>query len=297
MNDPMPKAGNRKDQEIAAADWLLEETPSPDSARAGGPVILPASGEGFELAGPAPGAEAAQSGTAEVGQPADVRQRAREALPPKPAVEQVWSRAAEWGPTLLALGGWIAALLWLLYLSLNSEAYNLAAILVVIACAGALVLSYPILITLERPVRITPEQAARDYFGALSHHLPHYRRMWLLLSARGRTSAEYTSYEQFKKYWIERLAQLKNGHVSRLTPLVFQVEEFQAEKSAGRTEIDARFQLRISVRGRRDQGPIHSVPMERTFARGPDGMWYLEDGTLPRPGAAAHEGGHEHRPG
>ena len=30
---------------------------------------------------------------------------------------------------------------------------------------------------------MTPEQAVKDYFAALSHHVPHYRRMWLLPGA------------------------------------------------------------------------------------------------------------------
>ena len=32
---------------------------------------------------------------------------------------------------------------------------------------------------------MTPEQAVKDYYAAASHHFPHYRRMWLLLSADG----------------------------------------------------------------------------------------------------------------
>ena len=77
----------------------------------------------------------------------------------------------------------------------------------------AVVLSYPILITLERPVRITPEQALRDYYGALSHQLPHFRRMWLLLSTAGRISTAYGSFEGFKAYWKDRLATMR-----RVTP-------------------------------------------------------------------------------
>ena len=143
-----------------------------------------------------------------------------------------------------------------------------------------MVLSYPIVITLERPVRVTPEQAARDYFGALSHHFPHYRRMWLLLSARGRVSPQYASYEGFKSYWINRLGELHDSRVGRFSPLVFQVDEFEAEKSGGKTEIEGKFRLRVYVRGRRGEGPIWSLPLKRSFVRGPDKMWYLNEGTL-----------------
>ena len=206
--------------------------------------------------------------------------RSRMVAPTAPSVEQVWSRTAEWGPTFLVLLGWGAMILLLLYWAVSSELYGLLALIVGLGGLGAILLSYPLLITLERPVRITPEQAARDYFAALSHHLPHYRRMWLLLSARGRVSPQFASYEGFKNYWVKRLEQLRGGHAGRFSPLVFKVEDFRAEKSAGKTEIDAKFKVRVLVRGRQAEGPIWSFPVERSFARGPDGMWYLNDGTL-----------------
>lgn len=187
----------------------------------------------------------------------------------------------------MLLCAWAAGSLGAAYLAVQSEAYGLAGILLVVAALVGAFLCYPILITLERPVRMTPEQAARDYFGSLSHHFPHHRRMWLLLSARGRTSSEFASYEGFKRYWKKRLAQLRDGHASGFAPLVFQVENFRAEKSAGKTDIEAKFQLRVFVRGQREKGPISSVPLERTFARGPDNMWYLDDGTLTHTNPAA----------
>jgi hypothetical protein len=209
-----------------------------------------------------------------------VSRRPRPGLGAGPLVEQVWSRTSEWGPTLVVLFGWAALVIGVLYLTTSWELYELSAMVLVAGCLCGLILSYPMLITLERPVRVTPEQAARDYFGALSHHLPHHRRMWLLLSARGRISPRFASYEGFRNYWNARLAQLRKGHAGPFSPLVFVVEDFRAEKSAGRTEIDATFTVKVFVRGRRSEGPIWSLPVERTFARGPDGMWYLDDGTL-----------------
>lgn len=146
-----------------------------------------------------------------------------------------------------------AAFLLLLYFAIGAELYGLSALIVGVGCPGAALLSYPLLITLERPVRITPEQAARDYFAALSHHLPHYRRMWLLLSARGRVSPQFASYEGFKNYWVKRLEQFREGHAGRFSPLVFNVEEFRAEKNAGKTKIDARFKMTDGVRPRTGQ--------------------------------------------
>jgi hypothetical protein len=138
------------------------------------------------------------------------------------------------------------------------------------------------LITLERPVRVTPEQALRDYYGALSHHLPHFRRMWLLLSSAGRTSSAYGSFDGFKRYWRERLGVLRGSHAGSFTPLVFEIADFNADKSAGKTRIAADFTLKVYVRGKRKEGTIASVPMHVGLARGPDKMWYLENGTLSR---------------
>jgi hypothetical protein len=278
MSDPLPKSGTGKDKEIAAADWLFHETPARETPRPGGPVIVPDADSGFDLADVPESPPARASAPVEA--PTDVRPRSRMAPPAGPAVEQVWSRTAEWGTTLLILACWMIAFLWLLYTTLMADMYGPAAALVIIGCLGAAVLIYPILITLERPVRVTPEQAARDYFVSLSHHLPHFRRMWLLLSRRGRTSPQFASYEGFKSYWSKRLDQLKEGHAGRFTPLVFQVVDFQSEKSGGKTEIDAKFTVKVLVRGRRKEGPIWSFPLAMSFVRGPDKMWYMNEGTL-----------------
>jgi len=287
MNSPEPTADNRKDPEIAAAELLFQDAELPASTRPVGPVIATGSSEGFELAdvsehsaSPPPSSQAAPAREAAGGKPADSRPRARMVAPMAPAVEQVWSRGSEWGSTFVVLACWIAAILGIACFTLGADLLGITALILLLGGLGAVVLSYPILITLERPVRITPEQAARDYFGALSHHFPHYRRMWLLLSARGRTSPQFASYEGFKAYWIAQLGQLHEGHAGRFSPLVFQVEEFHAEKSAGKTEIDARFRLRVLVRGRRGEGPIWSLLLVRSFVRGPDGMWYLNEATL-----------------
>ena len=181
----------------------------------------------------------------------------------------------------------MAALLFLVYFVFGQEHYLLAFVLLVVGVAVAGVLSYPMLITLERPVRITPEQAVRDYYSALSHHVPHLRRMWLLLSTAGRVSTAFGSFEGFKGYWKEQLVRLREGHAGALTPLVFEVVNFKSEKSAGKARIDATFSLNISVRGKRAAGAIHNIPMSISLVRGPDKMWYLEDGTLPRGQATA----------
>lgn len=197
------------------------------------------------------------------------------------AVEQVWSRGAEWGWNLLPLAAAGLAFGFLITTLLSWERYAFAFLVLIAAGLTLVVLSYPILITLERPVRITPEQAIGDFYGALSHHAPHYRRMWLLLSAAGRVSGSYASFEGFKAYWQSRLRALKKGRASSFTPLKFQVQNFKSEKSAGKSDLEVSYVVVISVRGRQADGPVETVDMRATLVKGPDRMWYLDEGTLP----------------
>ena len=75
---------------------------------------------------------------------------------------------------------------------------------------------------------------------------------------------------------------LRAGHAGSMTPLVFEVADFKADKSAGKVRIDADYTLKIWVRGKRKAGAIHAVPMHITLSRGPDRMWYLDQGTIGR---------------
>jgi hypothetical protein len=189
---------------------------------------------------------------------------------------------------VIVVGAWLAVLLFLVYFMFLQDFIGLAFLLLLVGGLVAVVLSYPMLITLERPVRITPEQAARDYYSALSHHVPHFRRMWLLLSAAGRISSAFGSFDGFKGYWKKQLANLRGSQAGPMTPLVFEVADFKSEKSAGKTRIDATYTLNIFVRGRRSTGPIHTLPVATALVRGPDNMWYLESGALPQRDAAAN---------
>ncbi|HWE35830.1 MAG TPA: hypothetical protein VG406_04600 [Isosphaeraceae bacterium] len=194
---------------------------------------------------------------------------------PDEAVEEVWSRRAEWWPSLLALAA-VALVMWL---CLFFAPIPTALVLVVGLVALAL-LSYPIVITLERPVRITPEQAARDYYGALSHMFPHYRRMWLLLSAGGRHSSRFDSFPEFKSYWKNRLMLLNGGKPAWPNSLGFEVGDYKGEKSGGKAVAEAKYTVRVVRLGKADAPPIDSVRVSATFVRGPDNMWYLDEGTL-----------------
>ncbi len=200
--------------------------------------------------------------------------------PPAP-VEQVWSRWSEWGATLASLAIVTLAEAFLLSLSISAGLYTLCLFLILLSGSVQIVLAYPILITLERPVRITPEQAIKDYYDALSHLMPHYRRMWLLLSSEGRKSGSFSSFAEFKAYWRERCAELRSNRGGRGTPLRFVVADFQSDKSAGRSALDARFTLNVFLGDESGKEPIRSYWTKTGLIKGPDRMWYLNKGTLP----------------
>jgi len=135
------------------------------------------------------------------GTPRKERKTDDAALNPSDLVEETWTRWAEWRLNLIVVGAWVALILLLVYFVFGQDHLGISFLLLIVGVIVAAVLSYPILITLERPVRITPEQAVRDYYGALSHHVPHFRRMWLLLSKAGKISSAFGSFEGFKAYW------------------------------------------------------------------------------------------------
>lgn len=300
-DDPRDRI-RREQREIGSPEGLFEDDtqgspqPVPNSAPepgfGSGEVFALADGpSSVELAPPAPVVpppRAPSSGQARSSRPGKSAASSDQALlDPSALVEDVWSRTAEWGPTFLVLAAWATFIFVLVYFGLGTEYLWTSLLTLLLGGLVGIVLSYPILITLERPVRITPEQALRDYYSSLSHHWPHFRRMWLLLSTAGRISTAYGSFEGFKAYWKDRLATLREGHAGSLTPLVFEVVDFKADKSAGKVRIDVEYALKIWVRGKRKEGAIQVIPMAIALVRGPDRMWYLEDGTLGRDARAA----------
>lgn len=202
-------------------------------------------------------------------------------MEPSESVEHVWTRWGEWGGTITVLAVAALCLLGFIYLLLSWEIYGLAFLFFLTGGIFLAYLAYPIMITLERPVRITPEQAVQDYLAALSHHFPHYRRMWLLLSNRGKVSGSFASFEGFCEYWNKILKELRSGKTSGLTPLRFTIEDFKSPKSVGLSSLEATYTVSVLVRGHQDAGPIHSIKVKATLVKGPDRMWYLDHGTLP----------------
>src|SRR5262245_8952599 len=133
-NSPRGRAGNGPDDEIAAAEWLFQDDPATGPSRpAANPAIPLAPGEAFDLVerpgsdqesrppvGPPPEAPTARQGGAAARRADEASRREPEAL-----VEEVWSRWAEWGPTLLILAAWLFALTLFLYFTWGQELYGM----------------------------------------------------------------------------------------------------------------------------------------------------------------------------
>jgi hypothetical protein len=202
--------------------------------------------------------------------------------PEEAVVEQVWSRGAEWGTHLFWVGMAAACVAFLFYKAIVAVQFFVAFLFLFAGGTLVLVLCYPIFITLERPVRITPEQAAKDYFAMLSYPRPFFPRMWLLLSTAGRSAPEFSSYGQFKSYWKRKMAQIQGGGAPFINPLQFKVENFTSEKSAGQTAVNAKYTLKV-FRGEPQAGnkELVSYLISTSLVKGPDRMWYLNSGTLP----------------
>ncbi|MHC5541633.1 hypothetical protein ACYOEI_25710, partial [Singulisphaera rosea] len=204
-----------------------------------------------------------------------------ESADPEDAVDPVWSRWGEWGPTIILLGVVMVTLGALDVLAISVGFYGTAFAIFPIGATILVLLSYPIWITLERPVRVTAEQAVNDFYSAISHYLPHYRRMWFLLSSAGRDAAEFSTIESFEAYWKQRLATLAKDPELRYNPLQFEVVEFQSLKNSRQTAAQATYTVNVFSGSGRDDAPIAAIPMKIGLVKGPDRMWYLNSGTLP----------------
>ncbi len=191
-------------------------------------------------------------------------------------VDPTWSRLGEWGPDLVRVGAVGLGTLFLAWLFGLGTPGLLIFLLGAVATA---LLSYPLMITVERPVRITPEQAVNDFFSAASHHFPHYRRMWLLLSDLGRH--RFASFEDFRDHWKGQVAGWRQSSgAGAYAPLKFEVDAFRADKSTGKETSRADYTINVHLRDREDVGSIASYRMSHGLVKGPDRMWYLNAGVL-----------------
>lgn len=278
-----------EEKENVDLGWLTSDEPKATSRKTV-PTPPPIASEGsYEIEGLDPLAEEGEDSPVvppipepvprpRKAQPAD-RPETRSSVKPG-TVDEVWSRWAEWGPDIIRLVAVAGVLLVLLYLTLTSFMFKTAFLILVGGGIALLLLGYPLFITMERPIRITPEQAAKDYYAALSHSVPHIRRMWLLLSLNGRSSRFFHSFNEFNIYWNKKLDSLKPAKGGRFNSLLFSVQDFKSEKSAGLTHLEAKFTLQVQERDQ-PTSPGRTFPVTVRLVKGPDKMWYLEDGTMP----------------
>jgi hypothetical protein len=281
MPDPRPEP----DPEFELGWLTSSQSPAPGSA-----PVKPApdsSFEGYDVEGPDPAPLAGSAlpidpiTAAKPKGEATARQKARAKRPPSSGVDQVWSRGAEWGSSLVVLGAAMLGLGYFLWWTFSVDGLAIWIFLLMASSTVLVVLAYPIFITLERPVRITPEQALKDYFAALSHKIPHFKRMWLLLANDGKHSINFSTFDEFKSYWKTRLMawKLKARNTSSLNPFDVEVSEFKSDKSAGQTEVEAEYTARVVLHDKPDQ-PVATYRIALRLVRGEDKMWYLESGTL-----------------
>jgi len=288
MSD-LPNPRDHHDQ--ANADWLFQkdakapaQEPKPESPPGAG------TSDGYDIEGldpeeesvdPAPVIPPVPSRPARSRANSQWEDRRPKRTKPRPGtVDEVWTRWAEWGPDLTRVGIVGAILLIPLYFALAAFQFGVAFLILVVGVGALGYLAYPLFITMERPIRITPEQALKDYFGALSHRKPHYRRMWLLLSSAGKQSHNFNTFAQFTDYWNQTLKAWNSAGSAGANPLVFSVEQFKSEKSAGLKELDAKYAVRVQNTKRPDVETRSQLVTIR-LVKGPDNMWYLDDGTMP----------------
>lgn len=193
-----------------------------------------------------------------------------------PTVKQVWTRWTEWREPLL----WTGAAVGLVLLIHFGGAYVTGLILFAGMAFGA----YHFVITLEVPVRVTPEQAAKEYFAALGHRLPNFGRMYALLTDGAKRTDDFTGVADFRAYWNAQLARL-NKFPAWLTPLEFRVESFQCRYNPEKTLALVQYKLIVAMRSTPgdNREPLAELDARNLAVKGPDGQWYLNDGRLPIP--------------
>ena len=193
----------------------------------------------------------------------------------KPQVTQLWSQWDELRyvlmiPLTLVVLGVVAFM--------PNSRVLVGVFMVLAGLAGA---GYLVAISLERPVRVTPEQGVREYFGALDHHLPNFRRMYLLLTDDAKEVPEFHTYQCFRAHWNYRLAQIRPAEAG-FRPVVAKVKKFNAQYTHSRKWASATFVLEFSLRGLEGE-PLTSYKMNCDLVKAPDGMWYLNEGRIPEP--------------
>lgn len=187
-----------------------------------------------------------------------------------PKVKPPYERAREAGPVVTTV-----AILLAVSVAIMLTGGTIGALVMLAGLAWGV---YRLCLILPAPVRVTPEQAVREFYDAFCHRLPNYRRMYLLLSVPAKRDKEISSYRAFCAYWRWRQAQVVGK--SYFGAAGFEVERFEAKYNSQRTFAAVSFTLLLHRRG----NPHDAVlirPVSTTVVKGKDGSWYLNEGTLP----------------
>src|SRR5690242_19132084 len=147
QNDDDPPSG----YDLVARDDDLFTVDEPEAPPPPIPVAPPPSAEPQGKRKPKPKLESEWDVT-------DADVPAHEEEEDEAAVEQIWTRGGEWGTHLFWVGMAAAGVAFVFYKAIVATQFLLAFLILAVGGALVLVLCYPIFITLERPVRITPEQ-------------------------------------------------------------------------------------------------------------------------------------------
>lgn len=278
----MPDPFELDEPQIADASGLLAEERAPTKAkRAPAPDV--SQGTYDVDAG-----EARPSVRPPTPAPRRTRTAAEPAVPPrtrhvKDGVTTVWSRSAEWRPDVIRLAIFGGVAVVLIYGLAAMGLWTVAFLALLTSLAAAAFLAYPLVITLERPVRMTPERAVRDYFAALSHSFPHYRRMWLLLSDQGHASGDIQSEADLRAHWNARRVELSRNGRPSYPALLFDVTSYEGEKAGGESHVNAT--VTLDVRESSNDGSLNEAiatfQFPVTLTRGPDNHWYLDTPIIP----------------
>jgi hypothetical protein len=192
-------------------------------------------------------------------------------LPPE--VSAVWTRWADWKQPLI----WTAAGVALAILIVIGGRYVAIVSFVVALTYG----SYRVVTSLEVPVRVTPEQAIQEFFGAAGHRLPNFDRMYALLTTDGKRCDEFRNLSEFRAYWRERIAQFTHAPIY-IVPLEFHIEGFSCRYNEGKSMATVRYSIKVAPRSRQDAiKPVAELQARNLVVKGPDGQWYVNDGCLP----------------
>lgn len=160
---------------------------------------------------------------------------------------------------------------------------HLAGWICILGTAVTAMMSYPLIVGLERPVRMSPERVVCDYFESLEHHGPLYRRMWIFLAPEARNCRAFADYDSFRLYWKQRIQEWRHrGNAWPLTPIVISIQKFQSKTDpSDPNKSHLKFSIAVSLRGHRNLGSIASYDLNWTAVRNTDRQWYLADGNLP----------------